>query len=143
MGARRPWTGRACNRRLTVCTAEATGVCRSRAARQGSGPPPGSVRDRILRGHLRRLSPTFAAMAGSGSYEPGGPGLSAVAVEPSAVMRAQRGSASAPVVSAVAERLPVADGNFDAAAAVLALHHWSARDPRRRHTGAPGRGRRR
>jgi SAM-dependent methyltransferase len=61
--------------------------------------------------------------AGTGSYEPAG--ASVVAVEPSAVMVAQRPAGAAPVVHAVAEALPFPDGAFDAAMAVLTIHHWS------------------
>ena len=61
--------------------------------------------------------------AGAGSYEP--PHRDVVAVEPSAVMIAQRPRGSAPAVRATAEALPFADGSFDAAMAVLTLHHWS------------------
>ncbi|MGW3347399.1 class I SAM-dependent methyltransferase [Nonomuraea rubra] len=61
--------------------------------------------------------------AGTGSYEPAGRDV--LAVEPSAVMIAQRRAGSAPVVRARAERLPLADGSFDAALAVLTVHHWS------------------
>jgi SAM-dependent methyltransferase len=60
--------------------------------------------------------------AGSGSYEP--PDRAVVAVEPSAVMLAQRRSA-APRVRAVSEALPFRDDSFDAALAVLTIHHWS------------------
>jgi SAM-dependent methyltransferase len=60
--------------------------------------------------------------AGAGSYEP--PGREVTAVEPSAVMRAQRPPGAAPVVAARAEALPFADDAFDAAMAVLTLHHW-------------------
>jgi hypothetical protein len=60
--------------------------------------------------------------AGAGSYEPDG--LDVVAVEPSAVMRAQRPAGAAPCVDARAEALPFADGAFDAAMAVLTVHHW-------------------
>ena len=63
--------------------------------------------------------------AGSGSYEP--PDRWFLAVEPSAVMRAQRPSDAAPCVAATAESLPFADGTFDAAMAVATVHHW--RDP--------------
>jgi ubiquinone/menaquinone biosynthesis C-methylase UbiE len=38
---------------------------------------------------------------------------------------AQRPAGTAPAVLAVAERLPFADGSFDAALAILTLHHWS------------------
>ena len=60
--------------------------------------------------------------AGTGSYEP--TDRRVVAVEPSATMIAQRPAGSAPVVQASAERLPFADGEFDAAMAVLTVHHW-------------------
>jgi SAM-dependent methyltransferase len=61
--------------------------------------------------------------AGTGSYEP--PDRSVTAVEPSAVMRAQRPPGAAPCVAAYAEDLPFADGAFDAAMAVMTDHHWS------------------
>jgi SAM-dependent methyltransferase len=64
--------------------------------------------------------------AGSGSYEP--PDRNVIAVEPSAVMIAQRGPGAASVVQATAEDLPFANGTFDAAMAVLTLHHWRALD---------------
>ncbi|MEA2417817.1 MAG: hypothetical protein QOE60_23 [Thermoleophilaceae bacterium] len=64
--------------------------------------------------------------AGSGSYEPAG--LDVVAVEPSAVMRAQRPAGAAPVVDARAESLPFADDSFDAAMTVLSDHHWDDHD---------------
>jgi SAM-dependent methyltransferase len=60
--------------------------------------------------------------AGTGSYEP--PGREVTAVEPSAVMIAQRPPGAAPAVQASAEALPFADASFDAAMAVLTLHHW-------------------
>ena len=63
--------------------------------------------------------------AGSGSYEPP---TTVVAVEPSAVMAAQRPPGGAPVVRGVAERLPFPGGAFDAALAVLTAHHWSDKD---------------
>ena len=60
--------------------------------------------------------------AGAGSYEPAD--RTVVAVEPSATMRAQRPARSAPVVDAVAEDLPFADGTFDAAMATVTVHQW-------------------
>jgi SAM-dependent methyltransferase len=60
--------------------------------------------------------------AGSGAYEP--PGRRVLAVEPSATMRAQRPPNAAPVIDAQAEALPFGDGEFDAAMAVLTVHHW-------------------
>lgn len=63
--------------------------------------------------------------AGAGSYEPAG--LAVVAVEPSALMVAQRPAGAAPVVRGLAESLPFSDGAFDAALAILTVHHWSDR----------------
>jgi SAM-dependent methyltransferase len=63
--------------------------------------------------------------AGTGSYEP--PGRDVTAVEPSALMRAQRPAGAAPCVAAVAESLPFEDQSFDAAMAFSTVHHW--RDP--------------
>jgi SAM-dependent methyltransferase len=60
--------------------------------------------------------------AGTGSYEP--PGRDVTAVEPSAVMRAQRPAGAAPCVAAVAESLPFQDQSFDAAMAISTVHHW-------------------
>jgi DNA-binding transcriptional MerR regulator len=60
--------------------------------------------------------------AGTGSYEP--PDRDVTAVEPSAVMRAQRPADAAPCVAAGAENLPFADQSFDAAMAVSTVHHW-------------------
>lgn len=60
--------------------------------------------------------------AGAGSYEP--PGRDVTAVEPSAVMRAQRPADAAPCVDASAEKLPFEDQSFDAAMAVSTVHHW-------------------
>jgi SAM-dependent methyltransferase len=61
--------------------------------------------------------------AGTGSYEP--PDRQVTAVEPSAVMIGQRPRDAARAVQASAEELPFADDFFDAAMAVLTLHHWS------------------
>ena len=60
--------------------------------------------------------------AGTGSYEP--PDRDVTAVEPSAVMRAQRPAGAAPCVAAAAESLPFEDQSFDAAMAVSTVHHW-------------------
>jgi len=59
--------------------------------------------------------------AGAGSYEPASARVTAV--EPSAVMLGQHpGSAR---VQGVAEALPFADRSFDAAMAIMTIHHWS------------------
>ena len=101
-----------------------------------------AIYDSIGRGYARqrRPDPRIAASltaalgdarsvlnvgAGSGSYEP--TDRRVVAVEPSAVMIAQRPPGSAPAVQARAESLPFADRTFDAAMAVLTLHHWADR----------------
>jgi SAM-dependent methyltransferase len=63
--------------------------------------------------------------AGTGSYEPRD--REVVAVEPSAVMIAQRPLDAAPAVEASAEALPFRDASFDAAMAVLSDHHWTDR----------------
>ena len=60
--------------------------------------------------------------AGTGSYEPAG--LDVTAVEPSAVMRAQRPAGAAPCVDATAESLPFEDQSFDAAMAFATIDHW-------------------
>ena len=94
-------------------------------------------------GALRRPDPRLAAAvegalgpdattvvnvgAGAGSYEPHG--RTVVAVEPSAAMVAQRPRPplAAPAVRGTALRLPLADGTFAAAMAVLTVHHWPDR----------------
>jgi len=60
--------------------------------------------------------------AGTGSYEPSDRDVTAV--EPSAVMRAQRPAGAARCVAATAERLPFEDQSFDAAMAFATIHHW-------------------
>ena len=60
--------------------------------------------------------------AGTGNYEP--LDRLVVAVEPSPVMVAQRQDRSPLVMRATAECLPLRDGAFDVALAVLTIHHW-------------------
>jgi SAM-dependent methyltransferase len=62
--------------------------------------------------------------AGTGSYEPFD--REVTAVEPSAIMRAQRPAGAARCVAASAESLPFADQSFDAAMAIATVHHWPA-----------------
>jgi SAM-dependent methyltransferase len=61
--------------------------------------------------------------AGAGSYEPRD--REVTAVEPSALMIAQRPQGAAPVTQARAESLPFANDSFDAAMAILTVHHWA------------------
>jgi SAM-dependent methyltransferase len=101
------------------------------------------VYDTIGRGYatVRRADPRIAARiraalgdvrtllnvgAGTGSYEP--PDLEVTAVEPSAVMRAQRPAGAVPAIDARAEALPFPDDAFDAAMAILSDHHWEDHD---------------
>lgn len=60
--------------------------------------------------------------AGAGSYEPRDRHV--IAIEPSAVMAAQRPPHLTPAIRAWAAALPLHDGSVDAAMAVLSLHHW-------------------
>ncbi|MGH8058621.1 MAG: class I SAM-dependent methyltransferase, partial [Candidatus Entotheonellia bacterium] len=62
--------------------------------------------------------------AGAGSYEPAD--LTVMAIEPSWEMIRQRPAGTAPVIQAVAEQLPFRDASFDAALAILTVHHWKA-----------------
>jgi SAM-dependent methyltransferase len=61
--------------------------------------------------------------AGTGSYEP--VDRAVTALEPSAEMIRQRPVGTAPAVQGVAEALPFPDQSFDAAMAVLTVHHWT------------------
>lgn len=96
--------------------------------------------DRIGQGYTsrRRPDPRIAAAilgalanarsvlnvgAGAGAYEPSGRFV--VAVEPSWHMIQQRARGASPAVQASAEALPFKAKTFDAALAVLTLHHWS------------------
>lgn len=98
-----------------------------------------SVYDRIGAGYAerRRPDPRIGARiraalgpaatvvnvgAGAGAYEP--TDRRVVAVEPSTAMVAQRPPGAAPAVRAVAGALPFPDRRFDAALAVLTVHHW-------------------
>ncbi len=60
--------------------------------------------------------------AGTGSYEP--TDRRVVAVEPSMAMIAQRPQESAAAVQATACALPFENDSFDAALAILTVHHW-------------------
>ena len=64
--------------------------------------------------------------AGTGSYEPDDRAV--VSVEPSIEMIRQRPSHAAPIVQGDATALPFRDDSFDAALAVLTIHHWPDAD---------------
>lgn len=76
-------------------------------------------------GQIRRLLEGASSLldvgAGSGSYEPDD--LTVTAVEPSLQMILQHPLRSS-VVQARAEALPFHDDSFDAAMALLTIHHW-------------------
>ncbi|MFD8569383.1 class I SAM-dependent methyltransferase [Streptomyces sp. NPDC059639] len=61
--------------------------------------------------------------AGTGSYESAAHAITAV--EPSLAMRARRPAELATAIDAVAENLPFADREFDAAMALLSVQDWS------------------
>ena len=61
--------------------------------------------------------------AGAGSYEP--TDVPVIALEPSRRMLSQRPPTAAPAVAAIAEAIPFPEGAFDAALAILTLHHWT------------------
>ncbi|MFK0256356.1 class I SAM-dependent methyltransferase [Streptomyces sp. NPDC090445] len=61
--------------------------------------------------------------AGTGSYE--GAARTVTAVEPSRSMRDRRPAQLSPAIDAVAEDLPFADGEFDAAMTLFSVHQWS------------------
>ncbi|MFJ1675648.1 class I SAM-dependent methyltransferase [Streptomyces sp. NPDC088251] len=100
----------------------------------GSGP---ATYDRVGTGYrlVRRPDPRLHSLigqalagartvvnvgAGAGSYEP--EGADVTAVDPSNVMLDQHPGLRK--VKARAERLPFPDGSFDAAMAVMTVHHW-------------------
>jgi SAM-dependent methyltransferase len=60
--------------------------------------------------------------AGTGSYEPAD--RLVTAVEPSLAMIRKRSSSAARAIQASAEHLPFDDDTFDAAMAILTVHHW-------------------
>ena len=74
----------------------------------------------------RALGPARTVLnvgAGAGSYEP--VDRDVTAVEPSVEMIRQRPPSMATIVQGRAEDLPFEDQSFDAAMAILTIHHWS------------------
>ena len=74
---------------------------------------------------LKNRASVLNVGAGTGSYEPAD--VPVVAVEPSSQMILQRRNCSY-VVQAKAEALPFIDGAFDAAMAILTIHHWNDKE---------------
>jgi len=69
-------------------------------------------------GHARRVANVGA---GTGSYEPAADLVAAI--DPSLTMLRQHPGRQR--IQAVAESLPFSDGSFDAAMAIMTVHHWS------------------
>jgi SAM-dependent methyltransferase len=101
-------------------------------------PPAAYDRIGIDYANLRRPDPRIARLidaalgdaltvlnvgAGTGNYEP--TRRQVTALEPSAEMIRQRPAGAALVVQGHAEDLPFADNSFEAAMAVLTVHHWT------------------
>lgn len=79
-----------------------------------------------IRAALGQARTVLNVGAGAGSYEPAD--LAVTAIEPSAEMIRQRAPGPATVIRGRAEALPFEDGRFDAAMAILTLHHWTDRE---------------
>jgi SAM-dependent methyltransferase len=77
---------------------------------------------RIIESALGPAQTVLNVGAGTGSYEPAD--RSVIAVEPSREMIEKRSSIAAEAIQASADALPFADKSFDAAMAILTIHHW-------------------
>jgi len=126
-------------RRAALAYQREHGVTYTQALQAITGPA-GALYNRIGHGYAGRrgADPRIAAQiwaalgdaetvlnvgAGAGSYEP--TDRRVTAVEPSAVMRAQRPMGAAVCIDAEAAALPFEDHAFDVAMAVLSDHHWA------------------
>ena len=78
--------------------------------------------EEIIRTALGPARTVLNVGAGTGSYEP--TDRCVVAVEPSREMIARRSPTAARVIQATAAALPFEDASFDAAMAILTIHHW-------------------
>jgi SAM-dependent methyltransferase len=78
---------------------------------------------RIIESALGSAQTVLNVGAGTGSYEPADRSL--IAVEPSREMIRKRKPAAAEAIEASADDLPFDDKRFDAAMAILTIHHWS------------------
>jgi len=76
----------------------------------------------VIRNALGSAQTVVNVGAGTGSYEP--TDRAVTAVEPSIEMIRKRKPDAAKAVQASADDLPFADKSFDAAMAILTIHHW-------------------
>lgn len=77
----------------------------------------------IINSHLGAVESIINVGAGTGSYEPEGKIIAAV--EPSGTMIRQRiEKPNTTVYQAAAENLPFESNSYDAALAILTIHHW-------------------
>lgn len=79
--------------------------------------------EKVISNALGSAETVLNVGAGTGSYEPAD--RSVTAVEPSAEMIGQRNASAAPAIQGYAENLPFDDNSFDAAMAILTVHHWT------------------
>src|SRR5262245_11535418 len=93
-------------------------IGRSYATTRRPDPRIAAANERALAG----ASAVVNVGAGAGSYEPP---QTRWAIEPSATMIRQRPADAVPAIQAAAEHIPLADGEADAALAVLTVHHWA------------------
>jgi len=77
----------------------------------------------LIEAALGDASTVLNVGAGAGSYEP--TSRQVTPVEPSETMRNNRPAHLARPIDATAEKLPFADGQFDAAMATFTVHQWS------------------
>lgn len=77
----------------------------------------------MIDGQLGDAQTVLNVGAGAGSYEPAHRRVTAL--EPSIEMIRQRAVPAHAVIQGIAEALPFPDHTFDAAMAVLTVHHWS------------------
>jgi SAM-dependent methyltransferase len=77
---------------------------------------------KVIENALGQAKTVVNVGAGTGSYEPAG--RSVTAVEPSREMIRKRDPVAAKAIQASADDLPFGDKTFDAAMAILTIHHW-------------------
>jgi SAM-dependent methyltransferase len=77
---------------------------------------------KVIESALGQAKTVLNVGAGTGSYEPAD--RSVTAVEPSREMIRKRSPTAAQAIQASADDLPFGDKSFDAAMAILTIHHW-------------------